>query len=116
MTEDSGVFQPYGRILLTGAAGGLGKVLRETLRPYARILRLSDIAPMAPAEGPHEEIVPCDLSDKDAVDALLDGVDAVVHLGGISVERPFEEIIEAKIGRASCREEGRRAERRASWS
>lgn len=97
MTEDSGVFQPYGRILLTGAAGGLGKVLRETLRPYARVLRLSDIAAMAPAEGPHEEVVPCDLADKDAVDALLDGVDAVVHLGGISVERPFEEVIEANI-------------------
>lgn len=97
MTEDSGTIQRYDRILLTGAAGGLGKVLRETLRPYARILRLSDIAALAPSQGPHEEIVPCDLTDKDAVDALLEGVDAVVHLGGISVERPFEEVVEANI-------------------
>ena len=26
---------PFNRLLLTGAAGGLGKVLRERLRPYA---------------------------------------------------------------------------------
>ena len=31
-----------------GAAGGLGKVLRERLRPYTQVLRLSDIASMAP--------------------------------------------------------------------
>ena len=35
---------PFNRLLLTGAAGGLGKVLRERLRPYAQVLRLSDIA------------------------------------------------------------------------
>src|SRR3546814_10700178 len=46
-----------GRLLLTGAAGGLGKVLREKLQPYARIIRLSDIAPLAPAAGEHEEVV-----------------------------------------------------------
>ncbi|SEB16856.1 NAD-dependent epimerase/dehydratase family protein, partial [Variovorax sp. YR216] len=75
------------RLLLTGAAGGLGKVLRERLRPYADILRLSDIASLAPPAGPHEEVVPCDLSDKKAVDALVAGCDAIVHLGGVSVER-----------------------------
>lgn len=85
------------RLLLTGAAGGLGKVLRERLRPYAAVLRLSDIAGMAPAEGPHEEVMACDLSDKKAVDALVASCDAIVHLGGVSVERPFEEILEANI-------------------
>ena len=88
---------PYNRLLLTGAAGGLGKVLRERLRPFANIIRLSDISPMAPAEGPHEEVVPCDLSDKAAVHALCEGVDAICHFGGVSVERPFEEILEANI-------------------
>jgi uronate dehydrogenase len=86
-----------GRLLLTGAAGGLGKVLRDTLKPSAGVLRLSDIAGMAPADGAQEEIVPCDLSDKAAVDALVAGCDAVVHLGGVSVERPFEEVLEANI-------------------
>jgi uronate dehydrogenase len=89
-------FQRLDRLLLTGAAGGLGKVLRERLVPYARILRLSDVADMAPPQA-HEEVVPCDLADKAAVDRLLQGCDAIVHLGGISVERPFEQILEANI-------------------
>ena len=85
------------RLLLTGAAGGLGKVLRERLKPYADVLRLSDIGAMQGAIGPQEEVVPCDLADKQAVDALVAGCDAIVHLGGVSVERPFEEILEANI-------------------
>ncbi|MGK9527497.1 NAD-dependent epimerase/dehydratase family protein, partial [Salmonella enterica subsp. enterica] len=84
---------PFNRLLLTGAAGGLGKVLRETLKPYARVLRLSDIAAMAPAADSHEEVFPCDLADKQAVHQLVEGVDAILHFGGVSVERPFEEIL-----------------------
>ncbi len=87
----------FNRLLLTGAAGGLGKVLRERLAPFAEVLRLSDIAGMAPAAGPQEEVVPCDLSDKQAVHALVAGCDAIVHMGGVSVERPFEEVLEANI-------------------
>ena len=85
------------RLLLTGAAGGLGRVLRESLKPFTRQLRLSDIADLAPASSSQEEIQLCDLADKAAVDALVQGCDAIVHLGGISVERPFEEILEANI-------------------
>lgn len=83
-------------MLLTGAGGGLGKVLRQGLRPFAKTLRVSDLAEMAPAQ-PGEQTVRCDLADKAAVDALVQGCDAIVHLGGISVERPFEEILEANI-------------------
>ena len=88
---------PFNRLLLTGAAGGLGKVLRERLRPYAQVLRLSDIAAMAPAAGASEEVQPCDLADKQAVHHLVEGVDAILHFGGVSVERPFEEILGANI-------------------
>lgn len=87
---------PLPRLLLTGAAGGLGKVLRTSLKPHCTVLRLSDIAEMAPA-GPGEEVQPCNLADKAAVDALVTGCDAIVHLGGVSVERPFEEILEGNI-------------------
>lgn len=88
---------PFNRLLLTGAAGGLGKVLRETLRPYTKVLRLSDIADMAPAAGEDEEVQPCDLADKQAVHDLVEGVDAILHFGGVSVERPFEEILGPNI-------------------
>ncbi|CAN5386845.1 NAD(P)-dependent oxidoreductase [soil metagenome] len=84
------------RLLLTGAAGGLGKVLRERLGQYAKALRISDIAPMAPAAA-NVEAVQCDLADAGAVDALVAGCDAIVHLGGISVEGPFEPILQANI-------------------
>ena len=88
--------QKYERLLLTGAAGGLGRVLRDGLRPCGRILRLSDIAPLgAASEG--EELMPCDLADKSAVDALVRGCDAIVHLGGLATEHAFEQILEANI-------------------
>ena len=84
------------RILLTGAAGGLGRVLRETLKPMTRILRVSDIQSLGEAaEG--EELHPCNLADRQAVDDMVQGCDAIVHMGGVSVERPFEEILEGNI-------------------
>lgn len=89
------ISQTFDRLLLTGAAGGLGTVLRDTLQPCTRILRLSDIVPVQ--AGPDQEAVTCDLADKQAVDKLVDGCDAIVHMGGVSVERPFEEILEANI-------------------
>ncbi|MGB6242411.1 MAG: NAD(P)-dependent oxidoreductase [Castellaniella sp.] len=85
-----------GRLLLTGAAGGLGRVLRDTLKPMTQVLRLSDVQTLG-APQPGEEIQLCDLADKQAVDRLVQGCDAVVHMGGVSVERPFEEILEANI-------------------
>lgn len=86
----------FGRLLLTGAAGGLGRVLRPRLRPRCRLLRVSDLAAMEPA-GEGEEVVEAALQDRAAVDALLQGVDAVVHLGGISTEQPFDAILQANI-------------------
>jgi len=84
------------RLLLTGAAGGLGRVLRPRLRERCEVLRVSDIADLGEA-GAGEEVVACRLEDKAAVNALLQGVEAVVHLGGVSVERPFEEIVGPNI-------------------
>lgn len=97
MTTTSNANPPFNRLLLTGAAGGLGKVLRERLQPFTRVLRLSDIAEMEPARGPHEEVQRCDLADKQAVHALVEGVDAILHFGGVSVERSFEEILGPNI-------------------
>ncbi len=84
------------RLLLTGAAGGLGRVLRPRLQSICTTLRISDIAELGAAE-PGEELRPCDLADKAAVTQLLQGVDAVVHLGGVSTEQAFESVLPANI-------------------
>ncbi|CAM3638869.1 NAD-dependent dehydratase [Bordetella sputigena] len=88
--------QRVSTLLLTGAAGGLGKVLRGRLKPYADVLRLSDIADLGPAQ-PGEEITLGNLADAGFVDGMVAGVDAIVHMGGVSVERPFDEILPANI-------------------
>jgi len=85
-----------GRVLLTGAAGGLGRVLRPRLQARCNLLRVSDVAAMDPASA-GEEVVQARLEDHAAVDALLQGMDAVVHLGGISTEQPFDAILQANI-------------------
>lgn len=84
------------RLLLTGAAGGLGVQLRSSLKPFCQTLRLSDISDLG-VSAANEEIMPCDLADKAAVNMLLQGVDAVVHMGGLSTEHAFEQILEANI-------------------
>lgn len=96
MSEPIAQTAPFQRLLLTGAAGGLGRVLRPRLKAYCNVLRVSDIADLG-AAAPGEEVMPAALEDKAAVDGLLPGVDAVIHLGGVSVEKPFETILPANI-------------------
>jgi len=86
----------YRRLLLTGAAGHLGRVLRPRMRRHCEVLRLSDLAPMAPA-GEGEEVAPAALEDLPAMLALLDGVDAVLHFGGVSGEQAFSTVLPANI-------------------
>ncbi|WP_305969325.1 MULTISPECIES: NAD(P)-dependent oxidoreductase [unclassified Mameliella] len=86
------------KLLITGATGNLGVVCRERLKPIAETIRLSDRpgADMGQA-APHEELVPCDLGDKAAVEALVDGCDGIVHMGGQSVEANWDTVRNANI-------------------
>jgi uronate dehydrogenase len=84
------------RILLTGAAGKLGRVLTRRLLDFGYWLRLTDIQP-GPSGLDGTEFVRVDLADGEAVMAMCEGVDAVVHLGAISKEDRFERILEANI-------------------
>ncbi len=88
--------KPFQRLLLTGAAGGLGRVLRPRLREWTNVLRVSDRADCGPA-APGEEVMLVDLTDKKAVNALVKDVDVVLHFGGISLESPFEQIVQGNI-------------------
>ncbi|MFI1522231.1 NAD-dependent epimerase/dehydratase family protein [Kitasatospora cineracea] len=80
-------------VLLTGAAGGVGTLLRELLPPYGYRLRLADLKPV---EGAPDALA-FDLADADAVRAAVRGVDAVVHLGGIALEDTFATIAHSNI-------------------
>jgi uronate dehydrogenase len=84
------------RVLITGAAGRIGSVLRERLRGHAP-LRLLDIRPMpAPASG-DEELVRADIRDQAAVAEAMAACRAVVHLAGIPTEAGFEELLDTNI-------------------
>ena len=86
----------FNRLLITGAAGNLGDVLRKGLAPLATTIRLTDRAGMGKAAA-HEEIVQCELGDFDAIMNIVEGCDAIVHFGAAPIERPWAEILESSI-------------------
>lgn len=87
----------FRRVLLTGAAGRIGSSLRAGLRDDLDELRLTDIrAPNPPATRP-ETFVEADLADANAVDRAVDGVEAVLHLGGVPSEAAFDELLRPNI-------------------
>ncbi|HVB48163.1 MAG TPA: NAD(P)-dependent oxidoreductase [Burkholderiales bacterium] len=82
-------------ILLTGAAGGVGIHLRRELTGrYA--LRLSDLRPLKPL-APGETFVRGDIARLSDMLHATKGVDAIVHLGGYSVEGSWPAIHRANI-------------------
>ena len=84
------------RIVFTGAAGGIGSMIRPLLAPLYPGLVLSDrVTP--PDLRPGETFVAADLTKPDEVAALVEGADAVLHFGGHSVEGPWETILQANI-------------------
>jgi uronate dehydrogenase len=82
----------YHRILITGAAGSLGSHLRAGLTHLAERVRLVDVKEMGEAAA-HEEIVVCDLSDREAAFEATRDCDAVLHFAGHPREQSFDEII-----------------------
>lgn len=86
-------------VLLTGAAGGLGTLMRGLLPSYGYDLRLFDVQPIEPVPGEPEgrTAITADLADRDALRAAVRGVDAVLHLAGISLESTFDKILAANI-------------------
>jgi uronate dehydrogenase len=84
------------RVLITGAAGKVGRFLRTGLRGHYPVLRLLDVAPQEAAE-PGEEVITLDLNDRAATEAAMTDVDGVIHLAAISREVGFEDILAANI-------------------
>jgi uronate dehydrogenase len=95
-------------VLITGAAGRIGAMLRSRLARPGRTLRLLDTAPLTAGAG--EEAIRASVTDLDAMTAACQGADAVIHLAGIPGEAPWSEIRDVNIdGTYTVFEAARRA-------
>jgi len=82
-------------LLITGAAGGVGRALRGALAGKYQ-LRLSDLRPVKDLE-PGERFMRADITRMADMLRITKGVDAIVHLGGYSVEGPWPLILKANV-------------------
>jgi len=85
------------KIVLTGAAGRLGSYLREPLLTLADELVSSDIVDDIGKLYPGERYQQADLASYDAIHALLEGADMVVHFGAVVDEASFDTILGPNI-------------------
>ncbi len=84
------------KLLITGANGNLGSVCRDRLTHIAETIRVSARRELGETRE-NEELIYCDLGDREAVEALVEGCDGIVHMGGQSVEAPWETIRNANL-------------------
>ncbi|EFG8200108.1 NAD(P)-dependent oxidoreductase [Salmonella enterica subsp. enterica] len=97
------------KVLVTGAAGRIGLALRKGLPDQSWNVRLADLQPLADL-GPEEEFVQADITDMEAVEKLVDGVDAIVHLAASVSSNGWETMFRPNfIGAYNIFEAARRA-------
>lgn len=84
------------RVLITGAAGNIGRTLRAHLKGRYALLRLTDIAPQEDA-GPGEEVASVDIGDMAALENSMRGIDCVIHLAGMPEEAPWDKVLPLNI-------------------
>lgn len=95
-------------ILITGAAGEIGTMLRPRLAAPGRTLRLLDTVPVT--AGPGEEAIPASITRLSEMTEACRGAQAVIHLAGIPGEAPWDRILAVNIdGTRTVFEAARRA-------
>lgn len=86
------------RILITGAAGGIGLKMRSRLQRPDRVLRLLDLEAVdPPAPGERVEIITGSLTDAATMAAACRDVDTIIHLGGISREDSWDRVLAVNV-------------------
>ena len=84
------------KILVTGAAGGVGTRLRKLLKGVYPSILWSD--KRTPNElGADENFIAVDLADYAEVEKITAGIDGIVHLGGYSIEGSWDTILQSNI-------------------
>jgi uronate dehydrogenase len=89
--------RPTKPILLTGAAGALGRHLAAALAAQGWTLRLTDIVAFPAALPPNTTFTQADLADAPAISSLAVGCGAILHFGGTARDRPFDEVLRPNI-------------------
>ncbi|MGH7155474.1 MAG: NAD-dependent epimerase/dehydratase family protein, partial [Acetobacteraceae bacterium] len=89
--------RPAKPVLLTGASGNLGRQLARGLAAQGWTLRLTDIVPFPDAVPAGAQFTRADLNDGMSVLRLAEGCGAILHFGGVSTEKPFEEVLGPNI-------------------
>jgi len=84
------------RIAITGGAGNIATQLRGFMRSEVGHIRLIDIRPAADLAA-NESFFEGDLADAGAMHAALEGMDGVIHLGGLPREFGIGEMIPTNI-------------------
>ena len=83
-------------VLLTGANGRIGKVLRQGLSGVYEVLRVSDLTPLGAAQ-PGEEVLHADLGNPQEAERVMEGIDCVVHMAGQSIEADWPTILAKNV-------------------
>ncbi len=85
------------KLVLTGAAGALGSVLRAPLAAMCDTFVSTDLADSVADLAANETYVKADVSDLAAMETLLEGADMVIHFGAIADEAPWDDILQSNI-------------------
>ena len=99
------------RILLTGAAGNVGRAIRPFLADRYEHVVLSDLETIDDTAA-NESFLQGDITDADFTDRVVDGVDGVVHLAAlVGPDYNYEDVLSPSLTGCvnifeSCRKKG----------
>ena len=97
-------------IVMTGSSGAVGSALRPLLLERGHELRLVDLVPSKAPLATGEAFLKASILDGDAMTSVCEGADLMLHLGGFSQERAWEDILHVNIhGMQVILESARRA-------